>query len=297
MSFESISDKQWKQLIQYQLNGTTYGEQTPLALWHQVNVQPFYSTEQGLLPLCFDVEKKNITTFSFGWDYIMHLSRYGKFSHDQEKDLKLWQEQYAQSGQIWIIASIFSLAGASAIQEIAYTFAVLMEYLEKVKNPPKEVIIGVDFSPHLHFEIAKIKAFRLLWKSITELKNTKLTLVAKPSKRYCTNELLKKWAIEAMLLSDADLLLTSEPLSGNTFAANGLFFTDIAQQMARRALQILKETQKGGGYLAMLRKHIIQRKIREKRQAYAQAFGSKEQLLSAICEGKTLIEPLLSYHI
>ena len=92
-------------------------------------------------------------------------------------------------------ASLYQNSGASMVQQLAYALAHANEYLNHFKD--KEVFskgigesIQFNFAvgSNYFFEIAKLRAFRRLWKSLTEEYDikTKAVLFVQPSYRNKT---------------------------------------------------------------------------------------------------------------
>lgn len=116
---------------------------------------------------------------SVNYDPLLRYSRRGRWYQDEEADMELAARLLKEVQKlpvyrvIGVNGHIFSNAGASIVQEMAFTLAAGSEYLTRLTN--KGFFIG-EVAPHMKFnlavgsnyfmEIAKLRAYRLLWAKI-----------------------------------------------------------------------------------------------------------------------------------
>ena len=218
---------------------------------------------------------------------------------------------------IGIDASLYQNAGASCVQQLAYALAHANEYLhhfgiEHTSNFHFNFAIGGDY----FFEIAKLRAFRLLWNAL--LKEYGATaqeahLFVKPSTRnktlydYNVNMLRTTSECMSAILGGATtvnnlaydaiyhkknefgeriarnqlLILQQESYlaSANSIADGSYYIESITKQLAEKALIIFKDIEKAGGFLKQLKEGVIQRKITESAQKEADKFQTNERIL------------------
>jgi len=119
---------------------------------------------------------------SVNFDPIMRFSRRGKWYESEKADFELAAELIKAVQKlpvyraIGVNGHIFANAGATIVQEIAFTLAVGSEYLTRLTD--KGFYIG-EITPHMKFnlavgsnyfmEIAKLRAYRLLWAKIANV--------------------------------------------------------------------------------------------------------------------------------
>src|SRR5690606_26757966 len=63
-------------------------------------------------------------------------------------------------------------------------------------------------------------------------------------------------------------------------AADGSYYIEVlTQQLADRALELFKQIEVGGGFLAQLKQHLIQKKIKESAHKEQERFNNQEKIL------------------
>lgn len=347
--FPEISAKQWKQQIQFLLNGEDYAK----SIWQsfeEISINPFYNAETSvsikhfhwenipkiiLKNKLFSEYEKDIHLPYSTFDPIGNLTQTGNFFVNKNEDFNKWKTLFEEQKVLYFDASIFAEAGATKIQQIAYGMSVICEYLNLLENIEKQdikIIIYFAQHPDFYLEIAKIKAFRWVFKSIFKnLQNIDLQIITKSSKRYISlfqsedisNKIKHFWALESGVFAGSDFVAVNplfyenenenytswvreleENISDKTLK-NSFFVNNITFQMAQKSLSLWKDIQKGGGYLSQLKEHIIQRKIKEKAILSQKAFDSNFSLKNTILidnyqnfisnknPKKTLLEPIL----
>lgn len=186
------------------------------------------------------------------------------------------------------------------VQQLAYAMAHANEYLNHFKDTTiPNFTFTVSVSGNYFFEIAKLRALRLLWKSLQTEYNTtaNCTILAVPSKRnktlydYNVNMLRTTTECMAASIGGADticnlaydaiyhkdnefgeriarnqlLILKKESyLDVVTNPADGAYYIEsITHQLAEKTLELFKSIEATGGFLSNLKSHQIQKKIKE----------------------------------
>ncbi len=253
------------------------------------------------------IKNKNIQLFI---DCIGKLNKTGNWFTNQKIDFN-----FLKNIQICSIdASIYQNAGANITQQIAYTLAHITEYFN-AEITPKEIQVKFSVSANFFFEIAKLRAFRYLFKKLSdEFEITcSLNLIVIPSKRnktiydYNVNMLRTTTECMSAMLGGAsvicnlayDNLYHKSNEFGERIARNQLlilkeesYFTEaskitegsyyieqITQQLAEKSLALFKEIEKNGGYLSQIKKGSIQRKIKEAATKEQAQFDAEEIVL------------------
>ena len=241
-------------------------------------------------------------------DPIGNLARSGNWYHNLKKDHEILNSIVAKAegfnSIISVDGTLYQNAGATIPQELAYMLAHVNEYLNHFNNDENtKTEIQLQFltatGSNYFFEIAKLKALRLLYASLaTEYKiSEKCSILAQPSKRdktlYDYNVNLLRTTTQSMsaILGGADnvynspydaiyhknnefgdriarnqlLVLKNESYFDKVSnASDGAYYIEtLTQQFAEKALEIFKEIENGGGFLKQLKEGNIQRKITE----------------------------------
>ncbi len=262
---------------------------------------------------------KNLNTFLSGKnhqivpqvDIVGNLARSGNWYFNLEKDHTILTAILAGGNPFKSIlsvdATLYQNAGATIPQELAYSLAHANEYLnhisnsEKIKKDP-EIQFLISEGSNYFFEIAKIRALRILYASLTSEYNFQgnCQILAQPTKRdktlYDYNVNLLRTTTQSMsaILGGANtvynspydavfhknnefgdriarnqlLVLKNESyLDKVSNAAEGSYYIEsLTNQFAEKALEIFKEIEAGGGFLKQLKEGIIQKKISESAQ-------------------------------
>lgn len=211
-------------------------------------------------------------------------------------------------------------AGASMVQQLAYSLAHASEYLHYLEekdqlNSLNEVHFHLSVGNDYFMEMAKIRALRVLWKSLAGAFNTnaKCRIHAQPSKRYFTlynsNQNLVRSTTSCMsaALGGADYIantaydclykhpnVRSSRIARNQLLiakheaflnqvhnpADGAYYIEaLTEKLAQEALNLFKSIEKGGGFLKQLESHQIQKKIKEHHEKELSLFKNNRQLL------------------
>lgn len=125
--------------------------------------------------------KQNIDLLSLqtgiGFDFISELAEKGYLPNTLEEcwaqvtDIVKWNSKnMPQNRIISIDATIYESAGASIVQEMAYALATAISYLKYLQNAGLAIEdlaplfqVKLSLGSNLFMEIAKVRAFRLLW--------------------------------------------------------------------------------------------------------------------------------------
>lgn len=165
-------------------------------------------TAYPLLAMLASYAKKSETPLSslrgtVGADPLGYLAEEGELVtslsacyDDLAKTIKWSLEHTPQLHTLFVRTDAYHNAGANAVQELAIAFATAVEYIRAGMErglQAKDVISSIAFSfsvgSYLFTEIAKLRAFRVLWSKITEqfgLTNVKSTVHVSTSKRTKT---------------------------------------------------------------------------------------------------------------
>lgn len=247
------------------------------------------------------------------WDPIGNFAASGNWVQSQKEDLNQLEKVHREyKVAITVDSSIYQNAGAHSIQQLAYSMSHANEYLHffeqnKLETNALEVTFLVTQGSNYFFEIAKLRALRILWQVLSEAYNinTECWIIAGPSIRnktvYDYNINLLRSTTESMsaILGGADtvynlpydflyhksndfaeriarnqLLILKEEgyLSSVENPADGSYYIEsLTKEMSEKSLQLFKQLEKGGGFLKGLQSHQIQKKIKESDQAEKEA--------------------------
>ena len=251
----------------------------------------------------------------FQIDIIGNLAKTGNCFYNLKEDQNQLKEILSlPNNSISVNTSLYQNAGATIVQQLAYALAHTNEYLTIYGNSVIEKL-NFQFSvgSNYFFEIAKLRAFRMLWSSLLkeyDAKNIEAHIFTKPTLRnktlYDYNVNLLRTSSESMsailggsntvsnVAYDAiyhksnefgeriarnQLLILkeeSELSSAQNFADGTYYIESITTQLAEKALAVFKLIENGGGFLKQLKEGIIQRKITESANKELDKFTEKE---------------------
>ncbi|WP_297792530.1 methylmalonyl-CoA mutase subunit beta [uncultured Eudoraea sp.] len=219
-----------------------------------------------------------------------------------------------------IDVSLYQNAGADRAQQLAYAMGHLNEYLnflsgKNLLHSHLKVCFKVAVDGNYFFEIAKLRALRLLWRTLAAeygLK-TECHILASPSKRnktiydYNVNMLRTTTECMSAVLGGADtvcnlpydaiyhksnefgeriarnqlLILKGESyLDKISNPSDGSYYIEtLTVQLAEKALKIFKQIEQGGGFFKQLKTHNIQKKIKESAHKQQLKFDTGEEVL------------------
>ncbi|OXB00111.1 methylmalonyl-CoA mutase subunit beta [Flavobacterium pectinovorum] len=394
--FNPISSKQWKQKIQFELDGADYNE---TVIWNSpedIQVKPFYhrdeffktasvktsasnfkicqnifvydieksiqrainTIERGAESLRFTIENEKIdiqkllenlplenrtvyfnfkfisidfvklldtisiqkkATFYCNLDPIGHFAREGNWFTTSDKNNFETIEKISKATTNLSLLSIdlglYQNAGANITQQIAYSLAHANEYLNRLPDISKPVVFQVSVGTNYFFEIAKLRALRMLFKLIAAEYNPDLDchLLVTPTKRnktiydYNVNMLRTTTECMSAILGGADAvanlpydsLYHKDNEFGDRIARNQLlvlkhesyfdkvnnpadgsyYIESLTTQLAEKSLTLFKDIEANGGFLKLLNDGTIKKKIQESANKEQELFDAKKEVL------------------
>src|SRR6478735_63222 len=394
--FNGVTSKQWKQQIQFELNGADYNE---TLIWNSpedIKVKPFYNkedlvkkysvtTKASHFKICqniyiFDLEKSiekaldsinrgaeslrftipdenvNVTRlleklplerisvyFDFKFisidfvkkinaiakekkaiiycllDPIGQLAKEGNWYNTQEKSnfdtLNILVKEASSLSIISVNSGLYQNAGATMEQQIAYSLAHANEYFNRIPDINQPIVFQISVGANYFFEIAKLRAFRILFNTIAKEYNHKRDchLLVSPTKRnktlydYNVNMLRTTTECMSAILGGAnaianlpyDALYHKDNEFGDRIARNQLlilknesyfdkvdnpadgsyYVESLTYQLAEKALLLFKNMEANGGFLKQLNEGVIKRKIQESADAEQNLFDSGKEIL------------------
>src|SRR5690554_1896491 len=254
-------------------------------------------------------------------DIIGNLAKTGNWHANLQEDHKQLDAIVNTTATLSVDASLYQNAGATMIQQLAYTLAHVNEYLnhlDVIESGAKQsiqVIFKVSVGTNYFFEIAKLRALRVLWKTLALEYNitTDCLIFSTPTKRnktlydYNTNLLrtttecmsailggsnvINNLAYDAIYHKDNEfgsrisrnqlLVLKHESYFDkvNNPADGAYYIESLTQQLAEKALELFKDIEVNGGFLKQLKEGIIQRKIKESAEREQNQFNNGEKVL------------------
>lgn len=394
--FESVSSKQWKQKIQFELKGADYND---TLIWNSpenIKVKPFYhqddlqdilsvNTKATEFKICqnifvFDLEKSieralesisrgaesirfsiedetinveklleklplgsitiyfNLNFISIDFvskieaiaqkrnakiycnlDPIGQLAKEGNWFKTKEKDnfetINSLSKIVSKSSIISIDGTLYQNAGANMVQQIAYLLAQANEYLNRISIINQPIVFQISVGTNYFFEIAKLRALRILFYLIAKEYNPNLEchLLVSPTKRnktiydYNVNMLRTTTECMSAIIGGADAIANlpydalyhKDNEFGDRIARNQLlvlknesyfdkvnnpadgtyYIESITNQLAEKALTLFKDIEANGGFLKQLNEGIIKRKIQESDDKEQELFDSGKEVL------------------
>ncbi|RZJ54556.1 MAG: methylmalonyl-CoA mutase [Flavobacterium sp.] len=394
--FNPVSSKQWKQKIQFELDGADYNE---TVIWNSpedIQVKPFYhrdefskaadvetkaadfkicqnifvydieksiqralnTIERGAESLRFTIENEKTdvqkllenlplenrivyfnlkflsidfvklldtisiqkkSTFYCNLDPIGHFAREGNWFTTSDKNnfetLEFISKSTTNLSLLSIDLGLYQNAGANITQQIAYSLAHANEYLNRLPEIPKQIVFEVSVGTNYFFEIAKLRALRMLFKLIAAEYNPDLEchLLVTPTKRnktiYDYNVNMLRTTTESMsaILGGADAvanlpydsLYHKDNEFGDRIARNQLlvlkhesyfdkvnnpadgsyYIENLTMQLAEKSLTLFKDIESNGGFLKLLNDGTIKKKIQESANKEQELFDSKKEVL------------------
>ncbi len=251
-------------------------------------------------------------------DIINHHTQDGNWHKTLKEDFSKLEKTVTNTKTISVDTTAYQNAGATISQQLAYALAHCNEYLIAFTSKPEMIqktIFKVAQGSNYFFEIAKIRALRLLYATLAKeyQVNQECHIVALPSKRnktlydYNVNMLRTTTECMSAVLGGADTICNlpydslyhksnefGERISRNqllilkhesyfdsvTNASDGTYYIEsLTTQLAEKALEIFKDIEKGSGFLNQLKEGTIQKKIKESAAKEQDAFDKGEKVL------------------
>jgi len=252
-------------------------------------------------------------------DIINQFAKEGKWftcEEDDFKAIKQLKDSHKNHLIISVDASLYQNAGANTVQQVAYALAHANEYLNAFgKETAKSIQFEFSVGSNYFFEIAKLRAFRYLWKKLTQKHGEKSNakIIAKPSLRnktlydYNVNMLRSTTENMSAVLGGADTLSTvaydsffkksnafSQRIARNQllllkeennfknaqyFAKGSYYIEALSIEIANKALSTFQNIEKLGGFISQLKRGGIQTKIKEAADKEQALFDSGKLVL------------------
>lgn len=247
----------------------------------------------------------------FQIDPIGHLAETGNWFGNLQKDMEELKSLCAMvSNAIAVGLDLYQNAGATIPQQLAYTLAHANEYLHHLgADCAKNIHFTAAVGGNYFFEIAKLRALRLLWKTLTTdygMADLETHIFSRPSLRnkgiydYNVNMLRTTSECMSAILGGSNTIANipydviyhksnefGERISRNQLlvlneesgfknakeVVDGTYYIEsLTEQLASKALDIFKQIESAGGFISQLHSGIIQRKINEQHLEEVKAF-------------------------
>lgn len=250
-------------------------------------------------------------------DSIGHLARSGNWFDTLTNDYKqLAQIIKTPNNTIRVDLGLYQNAGATIVQQLAYSLAHANEYLNLFgKDLKSQLTFNVSVGTNYFFEIAKLRALRVLWKTLAQEYDIspECHIFAMPTKRnktiydFNTNMLRTTTECMSAILGGANTVCNlpydsiyhkdnafGERISRNQLlilkhesyfdavenASDGAYYIEsLTLQLAEKALELFKSIEDNGGFLHQLKAGTIQKKIAESAKKEQDAFDAGDLTL------------------
>lgn len=250
-------------------------------------------------------------------DSIGQLVKDGNWFENLEKDFEKLNAIASKTAIpfLTISSGIYQNAGANIVQQLAYTLAHANEYFNRIPAINQPITIEVAVGTNYFFEIAKLRALRLLFNSLASEFNHNFDchIIVTPTKRnktlydYNVNMLRTTTECMSAILGGADAVANlaydaiyhkdnefGDRISRNQLLvlkhesyfdkvnnpADGAYYIEtLTEQLAEKALELFKDIEKNGGLISQLIDGTIQRKINESAQKEQELFDSGKEVL------------------
>lgn len=249
-------------------------------------------------------------------DPIGQLAKDGNWFDSLEKDFdRLKSISTLQLPFLTCKIDLYQNAGANIIQQLAYAMVHVNEYFNRLETISSPITFEVSVGTNYFFEIAKIRALRLLFQSLAKEYHHDFDchILAVPSKRnktlydYNVNMLRTTTECMSAILGGADgvsnlaydtlyhkdnefgdrisrnqlLVLKHESYFNQVHnPADGAYYIEsLTEQLAQKALLLFKDIESNGGLITQLIEGTIQRKITETAQKEQDLFDSGKEIL------------------
>jgi len=253
-------------------------------------------------------------------DPIGHLAKEGNWFTTSEKNNFETLNNLVKRGNslslISVNGALYQNSGATIVQQIAYTLAHTNEYFNHIElSKPQTMVLEIAVGTNYFFEIAKLRAIRLLFNLIAKEynQNWNCHLVVTPTKRnktlydYNVNMLRTTTECMSAILGGADTIANlpydalyhKDNEFGDRIARNQLlilknesyfdkvnnpsdgsyYIESLTQQLADKALVLFKDIEANGSFLKQLNEGIIKRKIQESADKEQDLFDSGKEIL------------------
>ncbi len=288
------------------------------------NIQVFIETT--FLSLTYantlnDIAKNSGLDIFLVTDIIGNLANTGNWftnlKDDHQTLLDIVEKNKHLKSTISIDMGLYQNAGATMVQQLAYALAHGNEYLNyfkdttsfSLKNTP--IVFKVAVGSNYFFEIAKLRALRILWSTLASEYNLleECHILAYPSHRnktimdYNVNMLRTTTECMSAILGGANtiqnlpyddiynlendfatrisfnqlLILKNESYFDLvTNPASGSYYIEsLTDQLAEKGLLLFKNIEEGGGFLSQLKSGTLQKKIKESAKKEQELFDNQ----------------------
>jgi len=309
---EKISIDDLENLEQRQSKGSE-------AFWVQSSLLP-KSLKKFKSPIIFEVDSiQNIDfvgqeNLTYKFDPIYHLSQSGNWFSSQKQDLNLSQKLINSTNSLSIDSRLYHNSGANITQQLAYTIAHLNSYLKQIDLSQIQTLnlnVFCSISPNYFFEIAKLKALRVLINSLCKNQNLnyKLKIISEPGRYhmsiydYNVNMLRSTTECMSAILGGSDFVCNtayddifktknefSQRIARNQLLilknesyfdkvsnpSDGCYYIDyLTNALSEKALDLFKSIEKSSGFIQLLFDGKIQEKIEQQYHKSLKQFENK----------------------
>tara|TARA_B110000908_G_scaffold79638_1_gene95425 strand:+ start:3151 stop:4536 length:1386 start_codon:yes stop_codon:yes gene_type:complete len=248
-------------------------------------------------------------------DILGNLAENGNWYDNLKADFRILNAiSKTVSQAICVDVSLYENAGAGIVQQLAYALSHTNEYLENLaEGAVKNIHFIFSVRGNYFFEIAKLRAFRILIKVLFEeygQTDLHIEIFVQPSLRnktifdYNVNMLRTTSESMSAILGGANtisnvrydavyhksnefgerisrnqLLILKEEAGfneGQFFAEGSYYIESITNQLAEKGLGLFQQLEKKGGFLKLLKEGVIQQKITERAQKELAKFDAQE---------------------
>lgn len=239
-------------------------------------------------------------------DIIGNLAKSGNWFENLKSDHSEFEAIVRHTNSFTVNVGLYQNAGANMVQQLAYAMAQANGYLNffdalfsDAEKRAIKVTFNVSVGTNYFFEIAKLRALRKLWQTLSEAfgYNTDCFIFVDPTKRnktlydYNTNMLRTTTECMSAVLGGAnsicnlpyDAFYHKDNEFGERIARNQLlilkhesyfdkvnnpadgayYIESLTDQLAEKALDLFKDIEANGGFLYQLKEGTIQKKIKE----------------------------------
>ena len=264
-----------------------------------------------------DFASKNNASFIIQIDPIGQLCKEGNWFENLNSDFDKLNEiaKTSTNSFLNIQSGTYQNAGANMVQQLAYTLAHVNEYFNRIPIINQSISIEVAVGTNYFFEIAKLRALRLLFSTLAKEYNHNFDchIIATPTKRnktlydYNVNMLRTTTECMSAILGGAnavsnlayDAIYHKDNEFGDRISRNQLlvlkeesyfdkvnnptdgtyYIETLTEQLAEKALELFKDIEANGGLITQLIEGTIQRKISESAQKEQELFDSGKEIL------------------